>query len=101
MVRAEEPYNACHYIGHASPAALLLQFGRQDEFAPLEEAEYYFALVSEPKRIAWYEGCGHELSAHARIDRAIFLCEQLSLQPPSTAVEALLERIPPPTPIGY
>jgi cephalosporin-C deacetylase-like acetyl esterase len=100
MLRAEEPYNACHYIGRASPAALLFQFARQDEFVPLEEAEYYFALASEPKRIAWYEGCGHELSAHARVDRATFLCEQLSLQPPSAAVEALLERIPPPTPIG-
>src|SRR5258708_2258925 len=32
-------------------------------------------LASEPKQIAWYENCNHELSAQARLDRAIFLCE--------------------------
>jgi cephalosporin-C deacetylase-like acetyl esterase len=101
MLAAEAPYDACHYIRHAAPAALLFQFARQDQFVPLEEAEHYFALASEPKRIAWYEDCGHELSARARVDRANFLCEELGLPPPPAAVHGLLERIPPPAPIGY
>jgi hypothetical protein len=85
----------------AAPGALLFQFARRDEFAPLEEAEYYFTLASEPKRIMWYEEYGQNLSARARLDRANFLCEQLGLTPPSAAVHDLLESIPPPAPIGY
>jgi esterase/lipase len=101
MLFAEAPYDACHYIGHAAPAALLFQFARHDEFVPVQKAERYFALASEPKRIAWFEDCGHELSVQARVDRALFLCEQLGLATPSPAVRDLLERIPPPAPIGY
>ena len=57
---------------------------------------HYFELASEPKQIAWYENCNHELSAQARLDRAIFLCEQLGLPCPSQQVLDLLERVPPP-----
>ena len=101
MLLAEAPYDACHYIGHAAPAALLFQFARHDAFVPVHEAERYFTLASEPKRLAWYEDCGHELSAQARIDRALFLCEHLGLSSPPPAVRELLERIPPPTAIGF
>jgi hypothetical protein len=101
MLVAEAPYDACHYIGQAAPASLLFQFARHDDFVPVQEAERYFALASEPKRIAWYEDCKHELSAQARIDRAIFLCEQLGLPNPSQRVLDLLERVPLPMPIGY
>ena len=61
MLVAEAPYDACHYIGQASPAVLLFQFARHDDFVPVQEAESYFELASEPKRIAWYENCHHEL----------------------------------------
>lgn len=101
MLVSEAPYDACHYIGQAAPAALLFQFARHDDFVPVQEAERYFELASDPKRIAWYENCNHELSAQARIDRAIFLCEQLGLTTPSQPIRVLLERIPPPVPIGY
>lgn len=101
MLIAEAPYDACHYIGQAAPASLLFQFARHDDFVPVQEAERYFALASEPKRIAWYENCNHQLSAQARIDRAIFLCEQLGLTTPSQLILDLLERVPPPMPIGY
>jgi hypothetical protein len=101
MLAAEAPCDACHYIGQAAPATLLFQFARQDAFVPFEEAEYYFALASEPKRIAGYEDCGHELSPRARVDLANFLCEELGLMSPSAAVHDLLKRIPLPVPIGY
>jgi len=100
MLAVEAPYDACHYIGQAAPAALLFQFARHDDFVPMQEAERYFDLASEPKRIAWYEDCNHELSARARIDRVLFLCEQLGLMAPSQHVLDLLEGIPPPVPIG-
>ena len=101
MLVAEAPYDACHYIGQASPAVLLFQFARHDDFVPVQEAESYFELASEPKRIAWYENCHHELSKEARIDCAAFLCEQLGVPHPSQHILDLLERVPPSAPIGH
>lgn len=99
MLAVEAPFDACHYIGQAAPASLLFQFALQDNFVPVQEAEYYFDLASEPKQIAWYENCNHELSAKARIDRATFLCEQLGLTMPARPIVDLLEQIPPPLPV--
>jgi fermentation-respiration switch protein FrsA (DUF1100 family) len=99
MLAAEAPYDACHYIGQAAPAALLFQFARHDDFVSVQEAERYFELASEPKEIVWYENCKHELSTQARIDRVNLLCEQLGLPTPSQSIRDLLERIPPPVPI--
>ena len=101
MLVAEEPYDACHYIGQAAPAVLLFQFARHDDFVSVQDGERYFALASEPKQIAWYEHCNHELSGQARVDRAIFLCAQLGLPRPAQGMLDRLERIPPPVPIGY
>jgi cephalosporin-C deacetylase-like acetyl esterase len=101
MLVAEAPYDACHYIGRAAPASLFFQFALHDDFVSVREGERYFALASEPKRIAWYDYCNHELSTQARIDRAIFLCEQLGLPRPSQQIHDLLERVRPPAPIGY
>lgn len=101
MLVAEAPYDARHYIGQAAPSSLLFQFARQDDFVSVQQAEHYFALASEPKQIAWYEHCNHELSKEARLDRAIFLCQQLGLPLPSQQVLDLLEQVPPPVPIGY
>ncbi len=75
--------------------------GERIQFVSVQDAEHYFELASEPKQIAWYENCNHELVAQARLDRAIFLCEQLSLPCPSQHMLDLLERVPPPVPIGY
>jgi hypothetical protein len=95
---ALEPLDARHYIGQAAPSSLLLQFARNDEFVSAESGERYFALASEPKRIAWYE-CGHALNGQARRDRATFLCEKLGMSPPSTDILNLLEQAPTPTPL--
>jgi len=100
MLVAEAPYDACHYIGQAAPSSLFFQFACHDDFVSVQEAEHYFELASESKRIAWYENCNHELSAQARLDRAIFLCEQLGLPCPSQHMLDLLEPVPPPAPIG-
>jgi len=94
---AMAPLDACHYIGNAAPAHLFFQFARNDDFVPVKDAERYFELASEPKQIAWYDDCGHELSAQARLDRAFFLCEQLGLTPPSQEVLKLLESVPSPS----
>jgi hypothetical protein len=91
------PLDASHYIGHAAPAHLLFQFARHDEFVSGERAERYFALASEPKRIAW-SACTRAFNGQARRERAVFLSEQLGLAPPSPDLLRLLEQAPAPTP---
>jgi dienelactone hydrolase len=92
------PLDACHYIGHAAPSHLLFQFARNDEFLPVKDGERYFELGSSPKQIAWYD-CKHAFNAQARLDRAIFLCEQLGLSLPSQEFLTLLEQVPSPLPL--
>jgi dienelactone hydrolase len=101
MLAAETPFDACHYIGRAAPSRLFFQFARFDDFVSVKDGERYFELASEPKRIAWYDNCNHELSAQARLDRVVFLCEQLSLARPSQEILNLLEQVPPPVPLEY
>jgi dienelactone hydrolase len=94
------PLDARHYIGLAAPSQLFFQFARNDEYLPLERGERYFALASEPKRIAWYE-CKHAFNAPARLDRANFLCEHLGLAAPSQETMGLLEQVPTPRPLAH
>lgn len=94
------PLDACHYIGDAAPAHLFFQFARNDDFVSLKDAERYFELASEPKRLAWYDDCGHELSAQARLDRVLFLCERLGLAPPPRKILNLLASVPSPVPLA-
>lgn len=91
------PLNACHYIGQTAPSHLFFQFARDDEFVRAEEGQRYFDLASEPKQIAWYD-CKHEFNTPARLDRAIFLCDQLGLAQPSQEILNLLEQVPSPIP---
>jgi fermentation-respiration switch protein FrsA (DUF1100 family) len=98
-LEAMAPLDARHYIGHAAPAHLLFQFARTDPFVSVEDAERYFDLASSPKLITWYDGCGHELSAQARLDRVNFLGEQLGMLPPSEEIEQLLRQVPAPVPL--
>lgn len=92
------PLDARHYIGQAAPSQLFFQYALDDEFLPVERGERYFALASEPKRIAWYD-CKHAFNAPARLDRASFLCEHLGLAPPSQEILDLLEQVPAPMPL--
>jgi cephalosporin-C deacetylase-like acetyl esterase len=92
------PLDACHYIGQAAPSQLFFQFALDDEFVSAKDGERYFELASSPKQIAWYDHCHHAFNAQARLDRAIFLCEQLGLARPSQEMLHLLEQVPPPLP---
>lgn len=94
------PLDARHYIGHAAPAHLFFQFARTDRFVSVEEGQRFFEFASQPKQIAWYDGCDHELSARARLDRAVWLCQIWRLAPPSPEVLSLLEQVSAPTPLA-
>jgi len=99
MLAAEAPYDACHYIGLAAPSHLFFQFARLDDFVSVKDAQRYFELASAPKQITWYGNCNHELSKEARLDRVIWLCEQLGLARPSQEILHLLEQVPSPVPL--
>lgn len=99
MLASEAPYDACHYIGHAAPSQLFFQFARLDDFVSVKDGERYFELASEPKRINWYDDCHHELSKEARLDRVVWLCQQLGVSQPQHAHRVLLEQVPSPIPI--
>jgi hypothetical protein len=93
------PLDASHYIGHAAPSHLFFQFAVEDKFVLPEDGQHYFDLASEPKQLVWYDNCGHELSAQARLDRVIWFCAQFNLSVPAQKILDLLERLPSPQPL--
>ena len=72
------------YVSHAAPAVVFLQFANQENFLTPELTQKHAAIVSEPKRVKFYEA-PHSLDAEARRDRIQFLIEQLKLKPISAA----------------
>jgi fermentation-respiration switch protein FrsA (DUF1100 family) len=98
-LEAIAPLDASHYIGRAAPASLFFQFAHTDDFVSEEDGQRYFDLASEPKKIAWYDNCNHELNAPARLDRVNWLCATFGLPQPSQEVLDLLEKVPSPQPL--
>jgi cephalosporin-C deacetylase-like acetyl esterase len=72
----DDPVNL---VGQSAPAAVFLQFGRQDKPITEKMARRYYQLFAEPKRIEFYDA-GHELNAEARRDRVEWLRQRLSLK---------------------
>jgi len=86
------------YIAHAAPALVFLQYATKEEFLTSERAWEYFALVSQPKVMKFYEA-PHALNAEARRDRVAFLVKRLNLKPPDPAAIARIpELVQPPEP---
>ena len=79
-----------YFIGHSAPAAVLLQFGRDDAAIPESVARRSFERFSEPKKIEFYKA-GHALNGEARKDRVQWLAERLKL---SRVDPEAIERIP-------
>jgi cephalosporin-C deacetylase-like acetyl esterase len=78
-----------YFIGHSAPAAVLLQFGRDDASIPESLARSYFERFDNPKKIEFYKA-GHALDSEARKDRVQWLVERLKLsQPDPEAIERL------------
>jgi dienelactone hydrolase len=66
------PIEPIHYVGRASPAALLFQNGLQDELVSPSDALRYQAAGSEPKTVIWYDA-GHGLDLSAFQDASSWL----------------------------
>jgi cephalosporin-C deacetylase-like acetyl esterase len=72
------------YVSHASPAFVFLQFATKEDFLTPARVKEYYALVSEPKSLTFYDA-PHALNAQARRDRIAFLVRQLQLKAPDPA----------------
>src|SRR5258707_273440 len=88
------------YVSHAAPAAVFLQYGRDEPYLNAEAAKRYFEIVSEPKKLKIYEA-PHALNAEATRDRIAFLAEQLGFRVPEVAAIATIPvLVQPPWPKG-
>jgi hypothetical protein len=86
------------YVSHAAPAVVFLQFATQESFLTPERARQHAGVVSEPKRVKFYDA-PHSLNAEARRDRIAFLIEQLRLKPlPAAAIAGIPDLYQPPEP---
>jgi len=72
------PIEPIHYIGCASPAALLFQNGTLDALVPPADGLRYQEAGSEPKTVCWYRA-GHALDATAYHDQAEWLSERIGI----------------------
>ena len=78
-LEAIAPVDAIHYVKHAAPTTLLLQFGRQDDSPNERQARLFFDVTSEPKTPKLYNA-RHHLNDEARKDRIEWLAMQLRLR---------------------
>jgi dienelactone hydrolase len=78
-LEAIAPVDAVHYVKHAAPTTLLLQFGRQDDSPNERQARLFFDVASEPKTFKLYNA-RHHLNDEARKDRIEWLTIQLRLR---------------------
>ena len=78
------------FAERSAPAAVFLQYGRNDKPLPESAAKLSFARFAEPKRMEFYDS-GHELNAAARLDRALWLQKRLKLSktPDAAALNAI------------
>jgi dienelactone hydrolase len=73
--------DAIHYVGHAAPVSLLLQFANFERYFNKASEHHYIDAASEPKKVLWYD-TGHELNEpQALRDRYHWLVEQIRLKP--------------------
>lgn len=72
------PIEPIHYVGCASPAALLFQNGTLDTAVPPADGLRYQEAGNEPKTVCWYPA-GHALDAAAVRDQAEWLSERIGI----------------------
>ena len=76
--RVLAPIDPIGYVGKASPAAFLFQFGERDGF-PREHMASLADAASAPKTVVWYDVDHYGVNEAGRKDRLAWLQEQLAL----------------------
>jgi beta-lactamase class A len=71
--------DAIHFVGHAAPIPLLLQFANFEQYFDKISMEHYASAASEPKKVLYYD-TGHDLNdPQALEDRYDWLAKQIDL----------------------
>jgi beta-lactamase class A len=72
--------DAIHFVGHAAPIPLLLQFGNFEQYFDKTSMEHYAAAASDPKKVIYYD-TGHDLNdPQALEDRYDWLAKHINLR---------------------
>jgi dienelactone hydrolase len=72
--------DAIHFVGHAAPIPLLLQFAKYEQYFDKASMDHYFSAASEPKKVIYYD-TGHDLNdPRALEDRYDWLTKYVGLK---------------------
>ena len=72
--------DAIHFVGHAAPVPLLLQFARYEQYFNKISETHYAEAASDPKKVLSYDA-GHDLNDPCALqDRFDWLAEQIGLR---------------------
>jgi dienelactone hydrolase len=72
--------DAVHFVGHAAPIPLLLQFAKYEQYFDKASMQRYVAAASEPKMVLYYD-TGHDLNdPQALEDRYDWLAKYINLR---------------------
>ncbi len=72
--------DAIHFVGHAAPIPLLLQFANYEQYFDKTSMQRYVAAASEPKKVLYYD-TGHDLNdPQALQDRYNWLVNYVALR---------------------
>ncbi len=72
--------DAIHFVGHAAPIPLLLQFANYEQYFDKTSMEHYVAAASDPKKVLYYD-TGHDLNdPQALEDRYDWLVKYINLR---------------------
>jgi dienelactone hydrolase len=72
--------DAIHFVSHAAPIPLLLQFANFEQYFDKASMEHYAAAASDPKKVLYYD-TGHDLNdPQALEDRYDWLAKHIGLR---------------------
>jgi dienelactone hydrolase len=72
--------DAIHFVGHAAPIPLLLQFANYEQYFDKTSMQHYSVAASEPKKVLYYD-TAHDLNdPQALQDRYDWLAKHINLR---------------------
>ncbi len=72
--------DAIHFVGHAAPIPLLLQFANYEQYFDKTSMQHYISTASDPKKVLYYD-TGHDLNDFQALeDRYDWLVDQIHLR---------------------
>ena len=82
-VRTTGEVDGIRFVPKAAPVALLMQFGKFEQYFDRDSANRYAAAATEPKKVLWYDAA-HDLNDPQCLkDRYHWLVERIGLRPSS------------------